>query len=138
MKRAIVIGWLLSATAALLILFQIKQEVRELEHDLRVTHRQILKEQESLHILQAEWSYLNRPERIARLAEQHLQLAPLLPEQTVDFADLPWRLPADALDTPDAAPANPDETPTAALPKPLLAQAPRALAPAGKGQGESQ
>ncbi len=122
MNRVLAVGWLLSATAALLILFQIKQDVQQLEEQLTAANRQILREQESLHVLEAEWSYLNRPERIAQLARQHLGMGPLSPAQIVDFADLPPRgLPGDEQNgAPDGL-----DSPSAALP-PLLARSGRA------------
>ena len=39
-------------------------EVRDLEDRLAAIHRDIAREQEALHVLRAEWSYLNRPGRL--------------------------------------------------------------------------
>ncbi|GAB4354601.1 MAG: hypothetical protein Kow00114_04490 [Kiloniellaceae bacterium] len=100
MKRFVIFCWLAAGSVTALILFQIKQEVRVLEDEIAATQRQILHDQEAVHILEAEWSYLNSPARIAALAERHLSLAPIPAERIIGFADLP--LPG----APEAAPQD--------------------------------
>ncbi len=81
----------LTAVGAALFLFHIKQEVRELEEELGIAHRNILRHQEAIQVLRTEWSYLNRPARIAELAERHLDLRPLVARQFVGFDEIPYR-----------------------------------------------
>lgn len=95
MRRFVIFCWILAGSATALTLFQIKQEVLELEHDIKSVHREILRDQEAIHVLEAEWSYLNNPARIAALAERHLNLAPIPAERIIDFAELP--LPGEVL-----------------------------------------
>jgi len=105
MKRFVILCWLVAASATALILFQIKQEVRGLEDEIAATQREILRDQEAVHVLEAEWSYLNSPARIAALAERHLDLAPIPAERVVGFDDLP--LPGVPEDAPqDALPGE--------------------------------
>lgn len=92
MKRFVIFCWLVAGSVTALILFQIKQEVRSLEQEIATTRGEILRDQEALHVLEAEWSYLNSPARIAALAERHLGMGPIPAERIVGFADLP--LPA--------------------------------------------
>lgn len=73
-------------------LFQVKHEVQLLEQDLQRLNRAILADQEAIHVLQAEWTYLDRPERLARLSRRHLELAPLTAVQIITIDDLPLRL----------------------------------------------
>ena len=89
MKRFIIFCWLVAGSVTALILFQIKQEVRSLEQEIAATRGVILRDQEALHVLEAEWSYLNSPARIASLAERHLGMAAIPAERVVGFADLP-------------------------------------------------
>ncbi len=108
MTRVAGILFFLTAAGAALFLFHIKQEVRELEEELGIAHRNILRHQEAIQVLRTEWSYLNRPARIAELAERHLDLQPLVARQFVGFEDIPYRsagatLPAPAPSTTQTA-----------------------------------
>jgi hypothetical protein len=55
-------------------LFQVKFYVQDLSKDIIELGRQLKQEKESLHILKAEWTYLNQPERLRQLAGKYLQL----------------------------------------------------------------
>ena len=89
MRRFVIFCWLVAGSVTALTLFQIKQEVRDLEQEITATRSQILQDQEAVHILEAEWSYLNSPARIAALAERHLDMAPIPAERIIAFEDLP-------------------------------------------------
>jgi cell division protein FtsL len=80
--------WLAIAAVVAAALFHMKSEVQRLEQELRQVQSQVQREQEAVHILRAEWSYLNRPDRIADLARRHLQLAPLSIAQKAGLGDL--------------------------------------------------
>lgn len=83
--------WLVIAAAAATALFETKHKVQLLEEDLLSTQRQIQAERERIEVLRAEWSYLNRPSRIAALAKEHLGLASMTPDQIVTAERLPPR-----------------------------------------------
>jgi cell division protein FtsL len=72
--------WLGAAGLAATVLFQVKDEVQDLEGELVGVQREIQRDREAIHVLKAEWSYLNRPARIEELARRHLGFQPL--EQT--------------------------------------------------------
>jgi len=63
------------------ILFKVKYEVVEVEQKLCETCRQISREKENIHILKAEWSHLNEPQRLQALAEKYLDIKPMKTEQ---------------------------------------------------------
>lgn len=107
--------FLMAAAVAALVLFAVKQDVRIMEQRLVALHRNILDHQEALHILNSEWSYLNRPDRIATLAERHLGLAPLTGQKVIRIADLPLRSVAPAPGAEDL-PAGPTIEAAAAAP----------------------
>src|SRR3546814_17775043 len=86
MRRFVILCWLVAGSVTALILFQIKQEVRVLEEEVAVTRREILNDQEAVHVLAAEWSYLNSPARIAALAERHPGLAPIPADRQIGRA----------------------------------------------------
>jgi hypothetical protein len=85
--------WLALAIVAGAGLFHVSYRVQSLEQELTQVNRDILSEQETIHLLHAEWSYLNEPTRLAELTRRHLALAPLAAGQMVRIEDLPLRLP---------------------------------------------
>ncbi len=91
MTRIAGLLFFLTAASAALFLFHIKQEVRELKQELGIAHRGILRHQEAIQVLKTEWSYLNRPARIAELANRHLELQPLAANQFVHIDEIPYR-----------------------------------------------
>lgn len=81
------------AVAAGIGLFYAKHRVQALEVELSVLQQQILRDRESIHVLKAEWSFLNDPDRLAELARRHLDMAPVSGTQLARFEDIPLRLP---------------------------------------------
>ncbi len=107
--------WSVVAVVMAVMVFQMKYAVQELEGDLAEVNAQILEDQEAIHVLRAEWSYLNRPERIAGLAERFLGLDPEVEPQRVslnDLGDLPLRLEGVVVRPADAGPLLPREKPS--------------------------
>ena len=85
--------WLALAIVAGAGLFHVSYRVQSLEENLTQVNRDILREQETIHLLRTEWSYLNEPTRLAEMTSRHLALAPLSSGQMVRIEDLPLRLP---------------------------------------------
>jgi hypothetical protein len=81
MSRFVTLLWILIAGAGALALYQIKHEVIAQERELARLNRAIVQEQESIHVLRAEWSLVNQPKRLQALAERHLDLQPMKPGQ---------------------------------------------------------
>ncbi|MEQ8817237.1 MAG: hypothetical protein RLO51_23060 [Thalassobaculum sp.] len=92
MRRSTVL-WFLIATCLGVALFLVKHEVQQREEQLASLHRQILASQEAIHVLEAEWSYLNRPDRLEALVRRHLNLVPLDTRRLGSVEMLPMRLP---------------------------------------------
>ena len=124
MTRLAGLLFFLTAAGAALFLFHIKQEVQEMEEELGIVHRDILRHQEAIRVLKTEWSYLNQPAHIADLAGRHLDLRPLTARQFVHLDDLP---PRGAQMAPSEAPAVSGAAPAPTL-APTLAKAPAAKA----------
>ncbi len=97
MTRVASILLFLTAAGAALFLFHIKQEVREMEEELSIAQNSILRHREAIQVLRTEWSYLNRPARIAELAERYLDIQQLTAPQFVGFEDIPFRSAGAAL-----------------------------------------
>ena len=69
------------AGALSLALFSLKYQVQDLEDEFIGLNRSILAERRAMHVLEAEWSYLNDPARLGPLAARHLGLRPVESEQ---------------------------------------------------------
>ncbi len=115
MRRSTIL-WFLIATCLGVALFLVKHEVQRREDQLAGLHRQILASQEAIHVLEAEWSYLNRPDRIEALVRRHLNLVPMDTQRIGSLEMLPMRLPV-----PDTGDGSADGTvpPTLAALPPL-------------------
>lgn len=70
-------------------LYLVKYTVQDVQRDVAALQEDLNKEQESLHLLNAEWAYLNRPERLRALADRHLDLMPLDSRQIQQVSILP-------------------------------------------------
>lgn len=95
--------WLCCAMMTGALLFQTSQHVTDGRQRLENITAQMRSEEDTLRVLQAEWSYLNQPERLEKLAAQYLKLAPMKGRQFIAAADIPLRPVAIAA---PAAPAN--------------------------------
>ncbi|MHA1566623.1 MAG: cell division protein FtsL [Alphaproteobacteria bacterium] len=73
------------------LLFQVSFEVSALEDRLVTLNRAIVDDQDSIHVLRAEWSCLNQPSQLETLAQRYLDLVPLKTEQIQSIAALPLR-----------------------------------------------
>jgi hypothetical protein len=105
MIRAATILWVALAALVGVGLFQLKHEVQALDEELVRLNRQIAEEHRTIHVLKAEWSYINQPQRLERLAQRHLDLVPMMPQQITRLGDVPRR--------PPAPPAGAEPAPTA-------------------------
>jgi cell division protein FtsL len=93
MKGVAIFLYLSLAGVAGFALFHITYKVEQLEHQLATLNKEILKEQNAVHVLKAEWSFLGRPERIEELRRQFLpNLQPLQTIQIGGLNDLPRRV----------------------------------------------
>jgi hypothetical protein len=83
----------LAAAFAGLHLYQSKHEVALLDRELRGIARAIDDANERSQSLQAEWAWLNEPERLRGVAQRHLQLEPMQPTQFLRLNEAERRLP---------------------------------------------
>jgi len=68
--------WLGLTIAASLALYHTSDRVNALDQQLRSLNAQIESEQESMHVLKAEWVYLANPARVETEVKGHLNLQP--------------------------------------------------------------
>ncbi|MDO8605330.1 MAG: energy transducer TonB [Phaeospirillum sp.] len=100
-------------------LFFIKHEVKDQERHLTSLNTEIQRNQETIHVLRAEWSYLNDPARLRALSEKHLGMHPVMPTQvaTLDSV-LRNGLPTGAM-LASAAPIRPSAQAVIQTPSPM-------------------
>lgn len=91
------------AIALAVLLMAVKFQVQRLERELSRLQRQTAAERQAVHVLTAEFSYLIDPDRLRRLATQHLGLVPVKPEQLGSFAVLDQPLPEEGQSSVAAA-----------------------------------
>ncbi len=112
--------YVLSALAVMGLGFWAYQEnykTQQSIRDVRVLHAQIGAAHERLGILRAEWAYLNRPDRLADLAElnfDRLGLLPLMPDAFGEVESIIYPLPeilpiTDPIDVNSIGPSTEDD-----------------------------
>jgi len=89
MTRNGTVVWLTLAGLSALALFPITYKVKALEEQLAQINSAHARSQEAIRVLRAEWAYLTRPERLADLADRHLDLAPMTGGQIASFDAVP-------------------------------------------------
>lgn len=109
MLRFINVCLVLGLVALACVIYQVKYQARGFDADLAALDKRIDQERDAIAVLRAEWSLLNRPERIERLAKKHLKLAPAKPIQIVTLDTV-----SDAdFDRTRVEPAGPEPMPAA-------------------------
>jgi hypothetical protein len=92
MIRLISLIAILSLAAVSGALYKLKYKVQSLDRESLVLQRQILAEREAIRLLDADWAYLNQPDRLQVLTERHLTLGPIDPRQFAMIASIPARI----------------------------------------------
>lgn len=82
-NRPAAIAWIGAIMVMAVTLFLITYQAQNVEKEVAALNRKAIAEQEAIHVLRAEWSYLNRPERLSALAERHLGLQAIAPAQMI-------------------------------------------------------
>jgi hypothetical protein len=110
--------WLALVAVTGFATFKVKYTVQDIEDELSKVRRQTIAEQQEIHVLRAEWTALNQPERLADLNRRFLSLAAVTPKQLQrKIEDIPLRpVPEPAEPVIAAAPAPEPAAPVAVQP----------------------
>ena len=87
-------------------LYLVKYSVQEVQRDVARMEAKLKQEKETMHLLRAEWAYLNRPERLRELAKGRVEAEPVTTSHIIDVARLPVQDALLAVMNVDAAQQN--------------------------------
>lgn len=104
MMRKSTFFWLGMTVFSAAALFHTSQQVTDGREKLAVIEHDIRKEEETLRVLQAEWSYLNQPDRLEKLVREYLQLEPMKGRQFTHMENLEAAPPPEKTAAADEAP----------------------------------
>lgn len=102
--RASSLMWIPLAICVGVSMFLLKYKVQGLEDELSAKQTQIARDEAAVRVLQAEWTYLNDPERLRQLSADFLGFGPPTIANIADLDSLPMR--GAAVAAPEAAPGE--------------------------------
>lgn len=82
--------WVVAVVCAASLLYSVKYRVQSMDEEIASIRAQIAHEKQAIHVLNAEWAFLTRPERIRVLAEKHLDMQSMDGRQMLELADVPY------------------------------------------------
>ena len=131
MTRMLTAFGLMLTAAASIGLYQVKYQVQDMERNLAAMKRQIVHDHAEMQVLDAEWSFLNQPERLQDLSRRYLALAPIRSSQMASIESLPPRAAPvlAAVPVPGSTPPSGNSPTLAPLPAPPVPRAPPAAPP---------
>jgi hypothetical protein len=94
MMRWLQVVSVIAAASAAVFVFQVKYQAEAVAGRAAALQRQVDQENETLSLLEAEWSLLIQPARVQELVTRHaelLKLQPLDPAQIIKIENLPMR-----------------------------------------------
>lgn len=92
--RASYFLWGILAIGVGVSLFLLKYKVLALENELVARQERVIRDRAAIRVLQAEWTYLNDPERLRRLSGEHLGFRPATAADIAELSALPFRAAA--------------------------------------------
>ena len=76
-------------------LYQVKTGIDERQAELRRLKAEIAATQRDIALLEAEWAFLSRPDRVMNLSASLLDMEPISRDRILPLEAIPMRLPAD-------------------------------------------
>ena len=90
-KAAISILWTTLTCVVIFGSFILKNQVHELENELSRINKEIQSDAQNIQVLKAQWSQLNNPQRLRKLASEHISLNNVKAEQIINYSALPFK-----------------------------------------------
>ena len=101
MKRSITLITLFVLIVVSYGLYNLKYEVEDLQDHANGLRAQMEEDRRAIKVLEAEWAYLSRPDRLQKLSQKFLVLQPTVARQVGGVADLRLKPMDDILAPPD-------------------------------------
>ena len=76
-------------------LYQVKTGIDERQAELRHIKAEIATTERDIAVLEAEWAFLSRPDRVMNLSASLLDMEPISRDRILPLEAIPMRLPAD-------------------------------------------
>jgi cell division protein FtsL len=89
-RLSIICLWFMVIVVCAFGVYRMKYEVQFIRTQIVETTQELAQEKESLHVVAAEWAYLNRPERLQQLADKYLTNAQLTVAQVAEVEAIPF------------------------------------------------
>lgn len=89
--RFAAVMWTALIIVAGVAIFMVSYRVQALENELQAKRQQIEHDRSTIRVLEAEWAYLNDPDRLRRLSEQHFGFVAPSATTITSFDRLPLR-----------------------------------------------
>lgn len=105
------IVWICIMVASAFGLYKVKFEVQTIRSQIADMSHELERERESLNVVAAEWAYLNRPDRLQKLANQYLNTEEVTVQQIAEVRAIPF---PQVMEASSEAPTTP--SPSAIVP----------------------
>ena len=89
MKLSIFV-WMFVIVVASFMLYKVKYQVQGVKDEIAANSRELEREREALHVVNAEWAYLNRPARLQMLATKYLASEGVTVNQIAEVEEIPF------------------------------------------------
>jgi len=89
-RVSVICLWIVVIVVAAFGLYRVKYEVQSIRAQIKEATLELAQERESLHVVAAEWAYLNRPERLQQLSSKYLNTEQLTVAQVAEVEAIPF------------------------------------------------
>ena len=73
-------------------LYQVKTSIDDRQRNLRSLELQISNTNRDIAVLEAEWAYISRPDRVMKLSNDLLQMTPIGQDRILELNSIPMRI----------------------------------------------
>ncbi len=94
MRRLPLLAWVFAVVVAVFLLYRVKYEVQALKAQVAEASQQLEAEREALHVVAAEWAYLNRPSRLRALSSKYLSSSNMTVDSIAEIEAVPFSVMA--------------------------------------------